>query len=81
MKSIVELRSEKGITQQELAKILGIAESTLSYYETGQRQLPYVTANKIAAILDVRIDEIFLPTRFTVSKIKEKKETEEVPND
>lgn len=72
MKTIAQLRADKGINQNEMAKILGVAESTLSQYETGARTLPYTTANKIAAILDVSIDEIFLPTRFTVSKRKER---------
>lgn len=70
MKSLAELRQQRGITQIEMAKILGIADSTLSQYETGQRTLPVNIAKKIAAILDVSIEDIFLPVKFTVSKTK-----------
>lgn len=36
-KKIRELREENNITQQDLAKYLKVAKSTLSQYETGSR--------------------------------------------
>lgn len=68
MNKIAKLRAEKGITQSEMAKILGVGAPTLSQYESGQRSIPIGTAKKIATILDVEIKDIFLPIRYSVSK-------------
>lgn len=68
MITIADRRKAKGITQEEMAKILGIADSTLSLYESGGRSIPSDIAKKIAVILDVEVSDIFLPLRFTLSK-------------
>ena len=36
---IRELRKARGLTMKQLGKELGVAESTISHYETGRRQL------------------------------------------
>lgn len=69
MKDLASLRQEKGKTQKQMAKILGIGISTYNQYENSQRNIPYEVAKKIADILSVQVEEIFLPVRFTVSKI------------
>lgn len=50
------LREQKDINQSEFAKILGIANSTLSQYETGQRIPSDEIKLKIANYFKVTID-------------------------
>lgn len=71
MISLAEARKLKGITQTEMAKILGIGVSTYNLYENGGRKVPEKIATKIAHILGVDKEEIFLPATFTVSKIEQ----------
>jgi len=77
MKSLSELRISKGITQEQMAKILSIGVSTYNQYENSQRSIPYNIAKKIAETLEVEVEDIFLPTRFTVSKTKSNKASNE----
>ena len=63
---IVDLRVEKNITQQEMAKMLNISNVSLHYYETGQRKIPRNVAVQISKILGVKLDEIFLPESFSM---------------
>ncbi|MBP2071372.1 helix-turn-helix transcriptional regulator [Thermoanaerobacterium saccharolyticum] len=50
------LRLEKNLTQAELAKILSIGESTISFYESDKREPDYETLQKIADFFDVSVD-------------------------
>jgi transcriptional regulator with XRE-family HTH domain len=56
---IAALRAEKGLSQRDLAKIVGVDETAVSHWETGSsapngRRLPIV-----AQALGVTIDELF----------------------
>lgn len=62
------LRTDKGLTQEELAANVGIAVSTYSMYANGHRMIPRKVAERIAHVLDCELDDIFLPEKFTVSK-------------
>lgn len=53
---IRKARTAKGYTQEQLAKILGIAKSTVAGYETGNRSLDAVKINAIAKALNVSGD-------------------------
>ena len=55
---IQEIRKGKGIKQKELADKLGIAENTLSQYETGSREPDIETTKRIANELGVSVDEL-----------------------
>ena len=55
---IREIRQQKGMLQKELAAKLGIAANTLSQYETGNREPDIETTKKIAAALNVTLDEL-----------------------
>ncbi|PEP93989.1 helix-turn-helix domain-containing protein [Bacillus nitratireducens] len=58
---IRHIRKEKKITQEELAKELGFSgSSAISYIENGQRKLNADKIPKLAEILGVTIEEIFL---------------------
>ena len=45
-----ELRKDKGITQSELAEILGVSRTTVANYETGNRTPEYDALARLADI-------------------------------
>lgn len=51
-----ELREEKGLTQEELALMLGLKRQSISNYENGGRQPDYNTLIKIADFFGVTVD-------------------------
>ena len=53
-----KLRNSRGITQQKLADVLGIAKSTISMYENGNREPDFETSEAIADYFNVRIDDL-----------------------
>ncbi|MBR1747075.1 MAG: helix-turn-helix transcriptional regulator [Clostridia bacterium] len=53
---LVELRKEKGVSQQKAAWDLGIDPSTIAKYETGDRLPDIFTLSKIADYFDVSCD-------------------------
>ena len=53
---IKELRLEKGLTQQQLANLLGVAVSAISSYESGSRYPSYEVLISIARIFHVSTD-------------------------
>lgn len=65
---LIELRKQKGLSQMGMAARLEIAPSTYNQYETGTRTVPAEVADKIGNILGVDKSEIFLASKFTVSK-------------
>lgn len=69
MDSLEKMRREANMTQQYIADQLGIAVSTYSQYETGARGVPRERAERICKLLNCEVKDIFLPERFTVSKI------------
>jgi transcriptional regulator with XRE-family HTH domain len=58
-----DIRKARGVTQVELAKILGIDQSNVSSIERGVRGLTIHQAVKLAKALKVTTDEILLPAR------------------
>ena len=58
MMKIRELRRERGITLKELGKTIGVAESTMSLYETQKRQPDYETLLKLVEYFDCSLDYI-----------------------
>jgi Predicted transcriptional regulators len=53
---IKELRIEKKITQEDLAKILSFGRTAISNYESGRSEPSYNTVSKLAEFFDVSID-------------------------
>lgn len=51
-------RERKGISQKDLAEIIGVAKSTYSLYESGNREPNVQTIKKIADALNVSADEL-----------------------
>lgn len=56
MNRIKYLRAEKGISQNELAKALGLTQQAISAYENGLREPDLETLQKIADFFDVSLD-------------------------
>ena len=53
---IRELRKQKGITMKQLGSVLGLAESTISQYETGKREPDLKTLTMLADYFSVTTD-------------------------
>ena len=58
MKKLRELRTAKGLSLKELGKVIGVAESTMSLYETGKRQPDYNNLKRLADYFDVTVDSL-----------------------
>jgi transcriptional regulator with XRE-family HTH domain len=56
--NLKEARIAKGLTQKEVADCIGVAKSTYSLYEGGNREPGVPTIKKIAKALDVSADEL-----------------------
>lgn len=66
-----EEREDKGMSQQYLAKILGIGRSTLAGYETGNSTPPLDILIKYADIFDTTLDYLVGRTNNHDAKITE----------
>lgn len=73
MNRIKELRLEKKLNQKELAEIIGIAQPTLSGWETGRTQIDYENLIKLAKFFEVTLDTLLgadtTPTNRSDNKI------------
>ena len=57
---IEEIRNEKGIRQDELAKQRGVSRQTISSLENGRYNPSILLAHKIAQFFEMTIEEVFL---------------------
>ena len=57
---IEEIRSAKGIRQDELAKLIGVSRQTISSLENGRYNPSILLAHKIAKHFNMKIEEIFI---------------------
>ncbi len=53
-----EIRKQKGMTQEELSKAASINRVTIAKYETGKISPTLKSAEKIAAALGVKVDDL-----------------------
>ncbi|MEE0451501.1 helix-turn-helix transcriptional regulator [Peptacetobacter sp.] len=61
MKNRLEkIRKERGIKQDELAKVLEVSRQTISSIENGRYNPSIILAFKIARFFDMTIEEIFI---------------------
>lgn len=60
------LRTERGITQEQLASMLKVSRSTIGMYESGKREPDFETSEAIADIFNVDMD--FLMGRSDVER-------------
>ena len=57
---IEEIRKQRGIRQDEFAKLMGVSRQTISSLETGRYNPSILLAYKIAKYFDVTIEEVFI---------------------
>ena len=69
-REVIELRKAKGITQEELAKLVGTRRPNISRIERGEQNVSIETIYKLVKALD---GELFITARGdTVAKLSEK---------
>lgn len=76
-KILKELRTEKGITQQELSKHISVSDRTIGYYESGDRFPDQDVLEEIANYFNVSIDYLLGKS----SMRENSKEIEELKNE
>ncbi len=59
MESVRRMRREKGLSQQELAKLAGVGQDSISAIETGKHEPHPRTLRKLAKALDVEVADFF----------------------
>ena len=59
MKTIREMREEKGITQGTMAKRLGVSRPTYIKFENNPSAMSMGTAKRVCELLDCTVDDIF----------------------
>ena len=57
---IEEIRKERGIRQEEFAKLMGVSRQTISSLETGRYNPSIFLAWKIARYFGMTIEEVFI---------------------
>jgi len=57
---IEEIRKERGIRQDEFAKLMGVSRQTISSLETGRYNPSISLAYKIAKYFGMTIEEVFI---------------------
>ena len=57
---IEEIRTERGIRQEELAKAMGVSRQTISSLENGRYNPSIMLAHNIAKYFDMTIEEVFI---------------------
>lgn len=62
MKNLLkEKRKKAGLSQYQLSRLAGISQATISHIERGMFIPTIDTAYRVAAVLGVRVDDIFAP--------------------
>jgi transcriptional regulator with XRE-family HTH domain len=57
---VAQARKGRGLTQQQLADRLGVAQQTLAHYEVGRVRIAASQLPTLAEILDLSIDEMLI---------------------
>jgi len=74
-----ELRKDKGLTQKDAAKLLGIGQTTIANYENGTRVPDLSKVSEIADLFKVSVDFLLGREGYAL-KVQEKKPEEEKPD-
>jgi len=53
---LAQLRKAKGLSQEELARVLHLNQSTIAYYESGKKRPSYEVLQSLAEFFGVSID-------------------------
>jgi len=66
--AIKKLRRRKKLTQDDLAKWLGVSRQAVAMWETGKRELKASTLKKIAHVFGTTVDEILIQNNNELTK-------------
>ena len=66
-KKIKELRTQRRMSQQELAKLVGVSDRAISKWELGYSQPSATHLVELTRIFDVGVDE-FLPAAYSLKR-------------
>ena len=55
-----EIRNERGIRQDEFARLMGVSRQTISSLENGRYNPSIMLAHKIAVYFGMSIEEVFI---------------------
>lgn len=66
-KTLKQLREEKGLTQEQVAKLANTTITFISLLENGKRNASDETKKKLAKIYDCEVTDIFLALQLTES--------------
>lgn len=64
-KFIAECRKEKGLTQSQLAEMLGVSDKSISRWENGNTMFDYTLYEPLCEILDIQITELLYGKRMS----------------
>jgi len=65
---IARARKDHGMTQQQLADELGVAQQTLAHYEVGRARLPASMLPTLARLLTLSMDELMGQPAVTAAR-------------
>ena len=65
-----ELRTQKGLTQVQLAQVLGMPQSFVSKYETGERRLDLIEIRVVCECLGMTLSEFVQDFEARLPKAK-----------
>ena len=57
---VEEIRTERGIRQEELARAMGVSRQTISSLENGRYNQSIMLAHNIAVYFGMTIEEVFI---------------------
>lgn len=60
--TLKQFREEKGMSQTELANLVGLKQTTISQYENGSRKPDLEKAKRLSDALDISLDDFFCLT-------------------
>jgi putative transcriptional regulator len=58
--NVRQYREKKGLTQEELAKLVGVSRQSIISVEKGQYTCSTILALKIAATLKAKVEDLFV---------------------
>ena len=81
MLALKKYRQKNGIKQAELAKKIGVANSTISMWETGDRKPDIIILKKLAEIFGCTTDELLEPIETNVEQFVDGQTAERTDED
>lgn len=58
MTDLKNLREERNMTQEQLAEVMGVGQSTIAHWESGYRKPDIVMLKKLANVLKCTTDQL-----------------------